>query len=141
MPKKLVVNAMPNAMLPEAMPLIAVVDDDESIRRALWRMLRGCEFEVITFASGEEFLDSLVVRRPDCVILDFQMPGLNGRDVQRRLALPNIRLPIIIVTAHDQPAIREQCLADGASAYLAKPLLHDCLISAINAAIARPIDK
>jgi FixJ family two-component response regulator len=71
--------------------------------------------------------------------LDFQMPGLTGRDVQRRLALAKIHLPIIIVTAHDQPAIREHCLANGALAVLAKPLLRRHLIAAISAAIKRPV--
>jgi FixJ family two-component response regulator len=117
--------------------LIAVVDDEESVRRALSRMLHACMFDVVSFPSGQEFLDSLNNRRPDCVILDFQMPGLTGRDVQRQLALAQIQLPIIVVTAHDQPAIREQCLADGAIAYLAKPLLRDRLIATIEAAIAR----
>ena len=63
--------------------------------------------------------------------------GRHGRDVQRQLALANIHLPIIVVTAHDQPAIREQCLADGAIAYLAKPLLRDRLIATIESAVAR----
>src|SRR5271170_2908141 len=108
--------------------LIAIVDDEAPVRRALSRMLHACLFDVITFPSGQEFLDSLSTRRPDCVILDFQMPGLTGRDVQRQLALARIHLPIIVVTAHDQPAIREQCLADGAIAYLSKPLLRDRLI-------------
>jgi FixJ family two-component response regulator len=124
----------------DSRPLIAVVDDDESIRRALARMLHRCNCEVLTFASGQEFLDSLDTRRPDCVVLDFYMPGLTGGDVQRQLALSQMRLPIILVSAHDQPAIREQCLADGAVAYIDKPLLCDHLIAAIDAAIARPND-
>ncbi len=121
----------------DARALIAVVDDEESVRRALSRMLHACMFDVVSFPSGQEFLDSLNTRRPDCVILDFQMPGLTGRDVQRQLAIAQIQLPIIVVTAHDQPAIREQCLADGAIAYLAKPLLRDRLIATIESAITR----
>jgi FixJ family two-component response regulator len=116
-------------------PLLAVVDDEESVRRALARMLSASQFEVDVFASGQEFLDSLRARLPDCVILDYQMPGLTGRDVQRQLALTKTRLPIIVVTAHDQPALREQCLADGAVAYLAKPLQRERLVSLINDAI------
>ena len=116
---------------------IAVVDDEESVRRALARMLSACQFEVGTFASGTEFLDSLRARMPDCVILDFQMPVLTARDVQRQLAVAELRIPVIIVTAHDQPAIREQCLADGAAAYLAKPLHREDLITAIGTAIRR----
>jgi FixJ family two-component response regulator len=120
-------------------PLIAVVDDDESIRRALARMLHRSNCDVLTYAGGQEFLDSLGGRQPDCVILDFQMPGLTGHDVQQQLALAKMRLPIIVLTAHDQPAIREQCLADGAVAFLAKPQVCDQLFAAIDAAIARPV--
>jgi FixJ family two-component response regulator len=116
-------------------PLIAVVDDEESVRRALARVLSASQFEVDVFASGQEFLDSLRTRLPECVILDYQMPGLTGRDVQRQLALAQTRVPIIVVTAHDQPALREQCLADGAVAYLAKPLQRERLVGLINDAI------
>jgi FixJ family two-component response regulator len=116
-------------------PLLAVVDDEESVRRALARMLSASQFEVDVFASGQEFLDSLRTRLPDCVILDYQMPGLTGRDVHRQLTVAKIPLPVIVVTAHDQPALREQCLADGAVAYLAKPLQRERLVSLINDAI------
>src|SRR5258705_13450803 len=95
-------------------PLVAIVDDEESVRRALARMLSASSFAVEVFGSGRQFLDSLAIRLPDCVVLDYQMPDLTGRDVQRRLALARISLPIIVVTAYDQPALREQCLADGA---------------------------
>jgi FixJ family two-component response regulator len=114
------------------LPLIAIVDDEESVRRALARMLSVSAFSVRVFGSGQEFLDSLSSQRPDCVVLDYQMPGLTGRDVQRRLALAQISLPIIVVTAHDQPALREQCLADGAVAYLAKPLHREPLVDLVN---------
>ena len=116
-------------------PLIAIVDDEESVRRALARMLSVSAFAVETFGSGQDFIDSLSTRRPDCVVLDYQMPGLTGRDVQRRLALLQISLPIIVVTAHDQAALREQCLADGALAYLAKPLQRERLVTTINEAL------
>jgi FixJ family two-component response regulator len=118
-------------------PLLAVVDDEESVRRALARMLSASQFEVDVFASGQEFLDSLRTRLPDCVILDYQMPGLTGRDVQRQLTLAQIPVPIIVVTAHDQPALRERCLADGAVAYLAKPLQRERLVGLVNDAIRR----
>jgi FixJ family two-component response regulator len=115
--------------------LVAVVDDEESVRRALARMLTASQFEVEVFPSGQEFLDSLRTRVPDCVILDYQMPGLTGRDVQRQLTIAQVRVPMIVVTAHDQPSLREQCLADGAMAYLAKPLQRERLVGLINDAI------
>ena len=120
-----------------ARPLVAVVDDEESVRRALARMLGASQFDVDVFASGQEFLDSLRTRLPDCLVLDYQMPGLTGRDVQRRLTLAQTPVPIIVVTAHDQPALREQCLADGAIAYVAKPLQRERLVGLIHDAIRR----
>jgi len=118
-------------------PLIAVVDDEESVRLALARMLRASSFEVSIYRSGEEFLESLKTTVPDCVVLDFQMPGLTGRDIQRALSVAKLALPIIVVTAHDQPSLREKVLADGAVAYFTKPLRRDTLIAALDQAIRR----
>ena len=119
------------------LPLIAVVDDEESVRMALARMLRASSFEVSIYRSGEDFLESLKTVMPDCAVLDFQMPGLTGRDVQRALSVAKLSLPIIIVTAHDQPSLREKVLADGAVAYFTKPLRRDTLIAALDQAIRR----
>jgi len=115
--------------------LIAVVDDDDSIRRALSRLLRGSHFDVLTFGSGQEFIDSLRGHRPDCVILDFQMPELSGGEVQRLLLLAEVQLPVIIMTAYDHPVIREECLRRGAVACIAKCDLQDHLIATIVAAM------
>lgn len=119
-----------------ARPLIAIVDDEGSVRRAVARMLTASLFTVESFASGREFIDSLQTRRPDCVLLDYQMPGLNGHDVQALMAQALIRVPIIVMTAHEQPALRQQCLADGAVAYLTKPLRREHLVAVIGDAIA-----
>ena len=116
-------------------PFVAIVDDEESVRCALMRLLRASSLDCEGFASGEEFLNSLATRRPDCLILDLQMAGLNGRDVQRQLNGLGRPIPVIMITAHDEPTIREQCLADGAAAYLRKPLRGDVLIRSIQAAI------
>jgi FixJ family two-component response regulator len=115
--------------------LIAVVDDEESVRLALARLLRASAYEVVTFDSGEHFLSSLRTRLPDCVILDFQMPGMTGGDVQRALCMSKLILPVIIVTAHDQATLRERCVADGAAAYLSKPLRREQLLPAIGTAL------
>lgn len=115
--------------------LIAVVDDDDSVRRALSRLLRCSNFDVLTFASGQEFINSLRGHRPDCVILDFQMPELTGGDVQCLLSLAEIQLPIIIMTAYDHPVMREECLRRGAVACIAKCDLQDQLIVTIAAAM------
>jgi FixJ family two-component response regulator len=119
-------------------PLIAVVDDEESVRHALARMLRASAFDVSIYRSGEDFLDSLKTVVPDCAVLDFQMPGLTGRDVQRAIAVAKLSVPIIIVTAHDQPSLREKVLADGAVAYFTKPLRRDTLIAALQQALQQP---
>ena len=119
------------------LPHIAVVDDEESVRLALARMLRASSFEVSIYRSGEDFLESLKTAVPDCVVLDFQMPGLTGRDIQRALSVAKVALPIIVVTAHDQPSLREKVLADGAVAYFTKPLRRDILIAAVDQAIRR----
>jgi len=118
-------------------PHIAVVDDEESVRLALARMLRASSFEVSIYRSGEDFLESIKTAVPDCVVLDFQMPGLTGRDIQRALSVAKVALPIIVVTAHDQPSLREKVLADGAVAYFTKPLRRDTLIAAVEQAIRR----
>lgn len=122
-------------------PLIAVVDDEESVRLALARMLRASSFEVSIYRSGEDFLESLKTVVPDCAVLDFQMPGLTGRDVQRAISVAKLSLPIIIVTAHDQPSLREKVLADGAVAYFTKPLRRDTLIAALQQALQQPITR
>lgn len=118
-----------------ARPFVAVVDDEASVRSALLRLLRASQLDCEGFASGEEFLTSLATRRPDCLVLDLQMAGLSGRDVQRQVNGLQRPIPLIIITAHDEPTIREQCLADGAAAYLRKPLRGDLLIRTIHTAI------
>ncbi len=116
--------------------LIAVVDNEQPVRLALARMLQASSaYRVMVFDSGQTFLDSLRTVVPDCVVLDFQMPELTGSDVQRALRKAQIEVPVIVMTGHDQPSLREQCIADGAAAYFAKPLRRDDLIAAIDLAI------
>jgi FixJ family two-component response regulator len=118
-------------------PRIALIEDEASVRRALARVLSVAQFEVQCYESAQEFLDSVSASLPDCVVLDIQMPGLTGRDVQRHLLEAEIRLPVIIVTAHDEPQTRAQCIAAGAVAYLCKPLRSENLIASINSALGR----
>lgn len=117
------------------LPLVAVIDDEDSVRKALTRLLRASQIEVVAFASGQCFLDSLETRLPDCVILDLHMVGLTGHDVQRRLVAAQLRIPVIVITAHDHPSLQEQCIADGAVAYLRKPLRGETLLRSIYAAV------
>jgi FixJ family two-component response regulator len=114
---------------------ISVVDDDESVRKALGRLLRAERMDARTFASGQEFLCSLESVRPDCVILDVHMPGINGLDVQRRLAEGGLQLPVVVITGYDEPLTRARCMSAGAAAYLRKPLEAKGLLSAIYRAV------
>ena len=115
-------------------PHVAVVDDDEPIRKALKRLMRSAGLSVETFGSGLEFLKSLNTRLPDCVVLDLQMPHMNGFSVQEHLARKCAELPVIIVTGHDLPNARERAMAGGASAFLRKPVHDRVLLGAISAA-------
>jgi FixJ family two-component response regulator len=113
---------------------VAVVDDDPAVLKALARLLRTRAFNVTTFQSGEQFLASLAEQLPDCLILDLQMPGMTGLEIQQTLARRGIAIPTIIVTAHDEAGIRERCRSAGAIAYLAKPVPQAALFAAIEAA-------
>jgi FixJ family two-component response regulator len=115
---------------------IAVVDDDSSILSALRRLLRARSWTAATFQSGLQFLASLTDRLPDCLILDLQMPGMSGLEVQQALARKNIKIPTIIITSNSDVGMRERCIAAGAAAYLLKPIRCADLFTAIEAAVA-----
>jgi FixJ family two-component response regulator len=115
---------------------VVVVDDDESVCRAIKRLLRSVGIAAETFASGDAFLDmlsSMPSYHPDCVILDVQMPGLNGLEVQQRLS--GSGTPVIFITAHDNISVREQAFAGGAVAYILKPFNDDLFIRTVRAAL------
>ncbi len=122
-------------------PLIAVVDDDESVCIALRRLLRAARLDAETFPSGAAFLESLKSHQPDCVVLDIHMPEMDGFEVQARLTEAGIHLPIVIVTGDDAAESRERTLASGASAYLSKTVDGQTLLDAITTAIAQQADS
>jgi len=117
------------------MPLVAIVDDEEPVRKALKRLLRAAGLEAEGYASGAEFFEGAARQRPDCVVLDLHMPGMSGLQVLRRIRAQLEPLSIIVITAHDEAATREECLAAGAKAYLRKPLDDRLLLNAISAAL------
>jgi FixJ family two-component response regulator len=117
--------------------LVAVVDDEESVRKALRRLCRSAGMEVDTFSSGHEFLTSLTARQPDCLVLDYHMPGLTGLDVQQQLMARGYDVPAIIITAHDQPGLDAKLLGAGVAAYFAKPVNDRELLEAIAKAVSR----
>lgn len=116
--------------------LIAVVDDEPSVRSSLARLLRSAEYEAATYPSGEEFLQSLDRDFPDCLILDLRMPGLSGFDVLARLALADRRVPVIVLTSFPTSEVRRQALREGVAAFLEKPVERATLLAAIDGAIA-----
>ena len=115
--------------------IISVVDDDDSVRESLQCLIRSFGFTVEAFASAEEFLASDRLRDARCLILDVRMPGMNGIELQRRLAASHREIPVIFITAHGDEAARSQALRDGAVGYLLKPFTEEALLSAIHAAL------
>lgn len=110
---------------------IAVVDDDVGVLRALGRLLRAHGHEVKTFESAQEFLAMLPRDVPQCLVLDLQMPNMGGLELQQHLVRSGVHLPTIIITAHDDPGVRERCEAAGDMTFLLKPLQDASLFAAI----------
>jgi FixJ family two-component response regulator len=116
-------------------PLISVVDDDDSVRESLRGLIRSVGFAAAVFASAEEFLNSDHLRNTDCLILDVRMPGMNGLELQRRLAASHMSIPVIFITAHGDEEVRSRALNGGAVDYLLKPFSEEALLNAINTAL------
>lgn len=119
----------------ETGPIIAVLDDEPQMCKALGRLLKTHGFRVETFALGAEFLASCASRVPDCLLLDLHMPDINGFEVLKRLAVQSISVPVIVITGYDQPGNAERVRTLGAVEYLLKPLNESQLIATIRKAI------
>jgi FixJ family two-component response regulator len=117
------------------LPLISVVDDDDSVRESLSGLIRSVGFGVMVFASAEEFLTSDHLPDTDCLILDVRMPGMNGLDLRCRLATSYCRIPVVFITAHGDEEARQRALNGGAVEYLLKPFSEEALLNAIDAAL------
>jgi FixJ family two-component response regulator len=124
--------------------MIVIVDDDESVCRAIKRLVRSLGMEADTFTSGQEFVD-LIETVPwihvDCVVLDVQMPGLSGLEVQEQLARCCSTLPVIFITAHDEVGVRERAIAAGALAFLRKPFNDELFIETLRLALNRESEE
>jgi FixJ family two-component response regulator len=116
-------------------PMVCVVVDDDSLLRALRRLLDAAGFRVETFSSAEQFLESEHRGRADCLVLDVHLGGLSGLDLQERLRTSGVSMPIVTITAHDEQSTRERARRAGAIEYLRKPFDDDSLIDAIHKAI------
>ena len=121
----------------QADPTIAVIDDDESVRRALQRLLRSTGLTVATFATAEAFLEDGTQPPPACLVLDVRLPGLTGLDLQERLAAAGRRIPIVFITAHKDDQARRQALAAGAIDFIAKPFDEEVLLDALAVALGQ----
>lgn len=115
--------------------LISVVDDDESVREATANLLRSVGFKAEIFPSAEKFLDSSSLSDTACLILDVQMPGLTGPDLQRRLASQNRRIPIVFITAHADARVQAEVMRAGAVDMLAKPFSEEAFFRAVRAGL------
>jgi FixJ family two-component response regulator len=115
--------------------VVAIVDDDDSIRSALQGLMKVAALPAVAFASAEEFLQSGRQRQTACLITDIRMPGMSGLELQARLNTERPRIPIIFITAHGDEDMRLQALRAGAVEFLAKPFDDEILLDSVRAAL------
>lgn len=115
-------------------PTVFVVDDDAAVRKAVARLLRSVRIEVAVFASPAEFLTAHDPDAPGCLLLDLEMPDLNGLELQQKLAGRGGNLPIIFLSAHGDVPISVQAMKNGAVDFLTKPVRDEVLCAAVRAA-------
>jgi FixJ family two-component response regulator len=118
-----------------AVPVISIIDDDESTRVGLGNLVRSLDYIVHVFASSEAFLQSPQLCNAWCVIVDVRMPGMGGVELQSRLRSQGNQVPFIFITAVPEESSRKQALSDGAICFLTKPLDEDALTACLNAAV------
>ena len=119
------------------LPLVAVVDDDASVRATTDSLLRSLGYVVFAFTSAEEFLESRRLDDFSCVIADVQMPGMSGVELQAHLLAQGNHVPFIFFTAFPDERVRAQALGAGAICYLTKPFQGDSLIQGLQAALKK----
>jgi FixJ family two-component response regulator len=139
---ELLTQAGPSHLKPDTQNLsimtVFLVDDDASVRRALARLIKSAGHHVESFASAREFLDSgCNSDGPRCLVLDVQMPGLSGLDLQRELQAPDMKLPIIFITGHGDVPTSVRAMKAGAVDFLQKPVKDKDLLKAIEQSLAR----
>jgi len=118
---------------------VFVVDDDESVREALGSLVRSAGLGVATYATAQDFLAGPRAEGPSCLVLDVQLPGLSGLDLQRRMADVNLEIPIIFITGHGDVPTSVRAMKAGAVEFLTKPFGDDDLLTAIQEAIKRDL--
>jgi FixJ family two-component response regulator len=115
--------------------LVAIVDDDHSMRSALGGLLKAVGFSSQAFASAEEFLQSGQQHQTSCLITDIRMPGISGLELQARLNAEHCRIPTIFITAHGDAQMRMRALRAGAVEFLSKPFDDEALLETVRAAL------
>ena len=124
-------------LMPDTQAIVFVVDDDASVREALERLVRSAGLRVEAFASAEEFLTRPRADAPSCLVLDVQLPDLNGLDLQRRMVDANAEIPIVFITGHGDIPTTVRAMKAGAVEFLTKPLVEGDVLESIRHAIAR----
>ena len=117
--------------------MVVIIEDDESYRVAVRRLLKSAGFSVQSFASAEDFLNSGEQRETGCLIADIRMPGMSGLDLQSKLNSDHCPIPTIFITAHGDEKLRLQAMRGGAVKFLAKPFDGEVLIEAVRVALGR----
>ncbi|MGA9732040.1 MAG: response regulator [Candidatus Acidiferrales bacterium] len=114
---------------------VTIVDDDQAVRDALSNLLESVGMRVEAFTSAEDFVNSRGLSKRTCLILDIQLPGMSGLELQRQLAAGKNLIPIIFITAHGEDGIREQALHDGAVGFFYKPFRSEALLNTVHSAM------
>lgn len=122
---------------PEPSPIVAIVDDDRSAREGLSSLIRSAGLQIEAFASAQEFLARPGADTPSCLVLDLQLPGLSGLDLQKRMAEVGVEIPIVFLTGHGSIPASVQAMKAGAVEFLTKPFDEECLLRAIKEAVER----
>lgn len=130
-----ILHATSTAMAPETAITICIVDDDDAVRSGVSLLVRSCGWEPMSFAGGAEFLAAIAERWPACVLLDLQMPGMDGLSVLRELVRMGFSAPVIVTTAFRDHPLAEKALQNGALRVISKPFRPDELIDAITSAV------
>ena len=121
----------------EAKFIVFVVDDDESVRASLKLLIESSGYDVVTFKSAEDFLDSRSRENPCCLILDIRLPGMSGFQLQEHLVKSQVRIPVIFITGHDRNRMEDEAMRLGAVAYLRKPFDEQFLLDVIGSLARR----
>src|SRR5215469_18179689 len=120
---------------PESSPLIAIVDDDPAVREGLHSLIRSAGWRAETFVSAQEFLERRGSGRPSCLLLDLQLPGLSGLDLQKRMIEAGLEIPIVFLTGYGNIPSSVQAMKAGAVEFLTKPVEEEDLLQAIREAL------